>query len=94
MTILRLAQTQEEFLEVLDSVTSIGPISSEVPALSGLTNPDLLLSDPPSQAELLTTATSSPSTSTPQEYYLKRHLTARHISRKPTISPHMSASER
>ncbi|KAL9116797.1 MAG: hypothetical protein Q9187_006674 [Circinaria calcarea] len=61
---LRLLQPQEELPEVLDSVTSIGPISSEVPAPPGLMNPDLLLSEPPPQAELLTTATSSPTTST------------------------------
>jgi len=59
---LRPAPTQE-LPGMLDSVTSIGPVSSEVPAPSGLTNSDPLLSEPPPQAELLINATCSPSTS-------------------------------
>ena len=87
---LRLAQNQEELPEVLDSVTYIGPISSELPAPPGLTNPDLLSSEP------LITATSSTSVNTSTPYLpAQEPITSKDIPspgtfiENPTISPHI-----
>ena len=61
---LDLAQTQKQLSEILDSMRSNRPISSEVPVSSRFTNSDPHSFEPSSQSELLTGAISFPSSST------------------------------
>ncbi|MCJ1252132.1 hypothetical protein MMC30_009370 [Trapelia coarctata] len=82
-----------------DKVIPSCPISSEVPASLGFTSPDPVLSEPPPQAELLTTAISSISPSTPtshpraQEPMTPRELPLQDTSTNtPTASPFLPLS--
>ena len=63
---LNLAQTQKQLQEILDSVTSNLPISSEVPVSSDFTNPDPHSLEPSQQSQLLTAAISSSSSASTQ----------------------------
>lgn len=91
VTTLRLALIWEQLPH---RVIPSCPISSEVPASLGFTTPNPLLSEPPLQAELLTTAISSISPSTltlhprAQEPMTPRELPLRDTSTNtPTASP-------
>lgn len=92
---LDLAQTQKQLSEILDSIKSNRPISSEVPVSSGFTNPDPHPFEPPPRSELLTAAISSSSPSTlilhppTQESITPRDLPPPDtLTDPPTTSPH------